>query len=92
MKKGVPKGYKHDWKYKVHSYKENKKGDFTEVQSKSRNRKTKNWGRLRKGSKLIWGLKGSFRTKRLKSGKYMTITKMRKWKKKVKPRGQRRWA
>lgn len=90
-RKGVPKGYKHEWDYNVKRYNEDRKGNFTEVQSKSRTRKTKHWGGLKKGSKLIWQLQGHFYTRKRRDGRYETITIMRKRKKKVKPKGKRRW-
>lgn len=84
---GVPSGYKHDWKYKVKKYFE-KGNNFTEVQSKSRNRKTKVYGNLKKGSKIIWKLNGRFYTKRVPGG-WKTVYKMKKHKLRIKPKGKR---
>lgn len=78
--KTTPIGYQHDWNYKVESYKSNKdknKENFTEIQSKTRNKKTKTTGNFKTGTPVKWKLKGTFKTTK-KNKKYITITKMKK--------------
>lgn len=77
---GVPAGFRHEWDYKVKSYKEDSKGNFTEVQSKSRTRRTRTstYGNFGRGTKLKWKWKGKFNTTRLPSGTYKTVYKLQK--------------
>ena len=84
MSRGVPTGYKHNWKYKGHwKERKGKKGwkvDFTAKKSRSGSSK----GGLPIGSKVTWNLKGTQTATKVSGRTYKTRFKAKKTLKNVK--------
>lgn len=74
--KGVPKGYKHFWKYKgVWDETKIKPGLWKFTFKATKNKKSKSYGNFGKGTKGAWKIKGIQYIKKTGKGKYQTTFK-----------------
>lgn len=81
MKKAVPKGYKHIWKYKgVWKERKGKQGVWNVDFKATKGKKSKSYGNFKKGFKILWGIKGTQTAIKTGKGQYQTRLKAKKWK------------